>query len=114
LHDRHLAGRPDILLVRQRTAIFCDGDFWHGRQWAKRRQKLVRGSNGNYWVEKIAGNIRRARKVNRVLRQLNWDVIRVWESDIADDPERVADEIMLRVQTKATKGKASPQAVALR
>src|SRR5437870_11638809 len=75
LHDHRLPGKPDIVLSRQRVAIFCDGDFWHGRNWTERRRKLKRGANCEYWVAKIARNIHRSRRVNRMLKKLNWTVV---------------------------------------
>ena len=56
-----LPGKPDIVFVRQRLAVFCDGDFWHGRKWNLRKEKLARGSNAEYWVAKIEANIARDR-----------------------------------------------------
>src|SRR6478672_1465494 len=38
-----LPGRPDIVFPGAKVAVFCDGDFWHGRDWETRRQKLSRG-----------------------------------------------------------------------
>src|SRR6266446_6323651 len=52
-----LPGRPDIVFLRARIAVFCDGDFWHGRDWESRRQKLGRGTNSAYWLAKIQANI---------------------------------------------------------
>jgi G:T-mismatch repair DNA endonuclease (very short patch repair protein) len=66
--------RPDIVFAGQRIAIFCDGDFWHGRQWVKRRRRLERGSNASYWVAKIRRNIERDRQINRTLRRRGWTV----------------------------------------
>jgi DNA mismatch endonuclease, patch repair protein len=97
LHDRRLTGTPDIVLPRERIAIFCDGDFWHGRSWAKRRKKLRDGANSSYWIAKIGGNIRRDRRVNRTLRRFHWSAIRVWESSIRRDPEAVAERIVSRI-----------------
>ena len=31
-----LPGKPDIVFTKQKLAIFCDGDFWHGHNWAVR------------------------------------------------------------------------------
>jgi len=39
--------------------VFCDGDFWHGRDWARRKRKLRTGNNPSYWVRKIERNIER-------------------------------------------------------
>jgi DNA mismatch endonuclease, patch repair protein len=100
LHEPGLAGKPDILLPRQRIAIFCDGDFWHGRRWAERRKKLSKGANADYWIAKISRNMERARQVDRTLRDLNWRVIRVWESDIIKDADAIASEIARFAQSK--------------
>src|SRR5262245_13512255 len=48
-----LPGCPDLILARDRVAVFCDGDFWHGRQWSQRKRKLLAGWNADYWVAKI-------------------------------------------------------------
>jgi DNA mismatch endonuclease Vsr len=45
LHAKDLPGKPDIVFRRQRLVIFVDGDFWHGRDWPQRREKLEKGSN---------------------------------------------------------------------
>jgi DNA mismatch endonuclease (patch repair protein) len=87
-------GRPDIVFVRQQVAIFCDGDFWHGRSWGKRKAHLSRGSNPGYWIAKIERNIYRDGQVDEALRGQGWRVIRFWESDIRKSPDAVAGEIL--------------------
>jgi len=94
LHVRALPGNPDIVLRRHRAVIFVDGDFWHGRRWRLRRERLEHGSNSEYWIAKIEDNIRRDRAVTRRLRQAGWRVIRVWESDIKRDAGAVAARVM--------------------
>lgn len=89
-----LPGRPDIVFSRARLAIFCDGDFWHGRDWPTRREKLARGHNGDYWIAKIERNMDRDLKVDRELREAGWIVLRFWESEIRRDPERVCEPIL--------------------
>lgn len=94
LHANHLPGKPDIIFPRQQLAIFCDGDFWHGRDWAVRRGKLARGSNAPYWVAKIDANIARDRRSRARLRRLGWRIVRLWETDIKRDPELAALAVM--------------------
>jgi DNA mismatch endonuclease (patch repair protein) len=88
-----LPGCPDIVFQRARIAIFCDGDFWHGRDWNARRERLEGGSNGEYWIAKIERNIRRAVEVEELLRGLGWRVIRVWESDILAHCDEIAERL---------------------
>jgi DNA mismatch endonuclease (patch repair protein) len=90
---RSLPGKPDIVVGRLRLAIFCDGDFWHGRNWSKNQLRLSRGSNPVYWTKKIASNIERDKRSNLALKNLGWTVIRVWESDVRHDPSRAAQLI---------------------
>jgi DNA mismatch endonuclease (patch repair protein) len=92
-HDQHLPGNPDIIFPSNKVAVFCDGSFWHGRNWQERKGKLMRGANADYWVTKISRNRQRDRRVNRQLLILGWHVIRVWDLDVCRDPERVARSI---------------------
>lgn len=93
LHGRGIRGVPDIVFARQRLLVFCDGDFWHGRDWAVRRKRLERGSNGPYWIAKIEANMRRDETTTSVLIASGWRVIRVWEGDIMRDASAVAETI---------------------
>jgi DNA mismatch endonuclease (patch repair protein) len=85
-----LHGKPDIVFLRAHIAVFCDGDFWHGRDWTELRAKLERGTNSDYWIAKIASNIERDRRNTTLLEEDGWRVVRIWESDIKKDPKAVA------------------------
>lgn len=74
-------GRPDFL-VGERTAVFCDGDFWHGFRYAEKQKLRTR-----FWRDKIESNMRRDRRVSRRLRRDGYSVIRLWEHDIMKNPE---------------------------
>jgi DNA mismatch endonuclease, patch repair protein len=89
----NLAGRPDLLFPQQRVVVFCDGDFWHGRNLEARLARLASGHNAPYWVAKIQSNVDRDSAVSARLVAEGWHVIRVWETDVLRDPERVADMI---------------------
>lgn len=82
-----LPGKPDVVFPRARVVVFCDGDFWHGKDWAARKRKLRNGHNADYWVAKIETNIRRDRHNEKQLREDGWVVVRVWESEIIRDTE---------------------------
>lgn len=88
-----LPGKPDIVFTRAKVAIFCDGDFWHGRDWDNLRLKLEKGTNPEYWIAKIKSNIDRDLQNNTVLAEAGWLVIRLWETDIRKAPTMYAKEI---------------------
>jgi DNA mismatch endonuclease (patch repair protein) len=94
-----LPGRPDIVFPRARLVVFCDGDFWHGKDWPARRRKLARGTNAPYWVAKIEANRARDRRHTAQLEADGWTVLRVWESAIHEAPERVARVILRALQS---------------
>lgn len=93
LHAANLPGKPDLVFPRQRVVVFCDGDFWHGRDWDKRRAKLQCGANSAYWVAKIQSNVERDCKVGAELESAGWRVVRLWETDIKRDPSEAADRV---------------------
>lgn len=81
-----LPGKPDIVLTRQKIAIFVDGDFWHARDNKENPGGQVK-SNKDYWQKKLARNVERDREVNDELTEAGWLVLRFWESDVKKDLE---------------------------
>lgn len=77
-----LPGKPDIALTKYKIAIFCDGEFFHGRDWEIRKPILAQGNNGTYWISKISRNRERDDEVNKKLLFMGWTVIRFWGNDI--------------------------------
>ena len=85
LHYRRfprLSGSPDFV-VEGRVLVFCDGDFWHGYNYA-RKKRLAK----KFWRDKIETNMARDKRVGRKLRSDGWSVVRLWEHDIQKDPEK--------------------------
>lgn len=89
-----LPGRPDIVFSKAKVAVFCDGDFWHGKSWSARKAKLARGTNAPYWLAKIERNMERDLRNQQKLEDRGWRVLRFWESEIAAAPDDVASEIL--------------------
>jgi DNA mismatch endonuclease (patch repair protein) len=94
INVRDLPGRPDIVFARVRVVVFCDGDFWHGRNWTERRRRLRAGHNPDYWTKKIARNIERDRECTSALVAGGWTVLRFWESDIVRRLDAVAASVV--------------------
>ncbi len=88
-----LVGKPDLVFRSARVAVFCDGDFWHGRDLEARLQKLAAGHNAPYWVAKIQSNVARDRARTATLEAAGWKVLRYWEGDIKKRAEQIALEI---------------------
>ena len=91
-NDKRLPGSPDIAILRYHVAIFVDGEFWHGKDWNKRKSKLKH--NVEYWQEKIEENISRDMRVDNALNALDWRVLRFWEKDILKDCDAIIKEIV--------------------
>ena len=79
-HYNKLPGKPDIVFVGEKIAVFCDSEFWHGKNWEERKHDFK--SNRKFWIKKIERNIERDNEVNSMLREMGWKVIRFWGSDI--------------------------------
>jgi DNA mismatch endonuclease, patch repair protein len=92
-HSPELPGRPDLVFSAHRTVVFCDGDFWHGKNWRLLKQQLARRFNADYWIAKIERNRRRDRSQVTALKNQGWRVLRYWESDIRRSPQAIADQL---------------------
>ena len=100
-----LPGRPDLVVRSARLAVFCDGDFWHGRYLQRRLKKLAVGHNAKYWTSKIKSNVARDRRIRKSLQAAGWTVLRLWESDVREDPARAAEKIVMAIRTSLHQSK---------
>lgn len=89
-NDKRLPGSPDIAILKNHIAIFVDGEFWHGKDWETRKDRLKR--NREYWIEKIEENMERDLRNDRLLAQAGWIPIHFWEKEVMKDlPACVAE-----------------------
>ena len=91
-NDKRLPGSPDIAITKYQIAIFVDGEFWHGKDWESRKERLKR--NRTYWIEKIEENIARDERVDQELRAQGWIPLHFWEKDVLKDVDLCLDEIL--------------------
>ncbi|NPU99897.1 MAG: very short patch repair endonuclease [Brevinematales bacterium] len=92
-----LPGRPDVVFTKARITVFCDGDFWHGHNWAIRGIPSLEDELAGYsefWRNKILGNIKRDKETTEKLIRDGWLVLRFWESDIIADADKCADSVV--------------------
>ena len=90
-----IPGKPDIAITKYKIAVFCDSEFFHGKDWDDLRPRLLKGDNGEFWVKKIGKNREHDEEINKKLAFLGWTVIRFWGTDIKknlDDCVRVVEE----------------------
>lgn len=96
-----LPGKPDIALTKYKIAIFCDSEFFHGKNWEVLKPCLEAGNNPEYWKKKISRNIERDDEVNKELLYLGWTVIRFWGKDIlknCDECIQVIEDIIFDIK----------------
>lgn len=77
---KKIPGSPDIAITSKKMAIFVDGEFWHGYDWIRRKEKLK--SNKEYWIAKIEENMVRDKRNDKLLKEMGWKVIHFWENEI--------------------------------
>ena len=86
-----LPGKPDIVITKYNLAIFCDSEFWHGKDWNITKNKIK--SNTSYWHNKIESNIARDKKITEELEKAGWIVLRFWGEDIIYHLEACIEKI---------------------
>lgn len=92
---KELPGHPDIVITKYKIAIFCDGEFFHGKDWEVLKPRLERGKNSDFWIGKISRNMERDDEINKKLLFMGWTVIRFWGDEIKKSTEeciRVIEE----------------------
>ena len=90
MHADDLPGKPDFYFPEPRVAVFVDGCFWHTCPRCKIRRPR---SNEAYWGPKLERNRRRDRTVSSALRRRGWLVLRIWEHELRETPDRVVARI---------------------
>ena len=84
---KELPGSPDIALTKYKIAVFCDSEFFHGKDWDVLRTKLEKGKNPGYWIKKIQRNMERDQEKDKLLRFEGWTVIHFWGKEILQDTD---------------------------
>ena len=90
-----LPGKPDIVLTKYKIAIFCDSEFFHGKDWEVLKPRLEQSNNSEYWTKKISRNRNRDDEINKKLLFEDWTVIRFWGKEInknVDECVKVIEE----------------------
>lgn len=104
-HPKGILGKPDLVFIKAKVVVFCDGDFWHGKGWEDRgfnswEEQFDGLRNAEFWRNKIARNMERDEQVNHALRDAGWLVMRFLESQIFRDPEQCAQSVLEAVHAR--------------
>ena len=91
-------GKPDIVFIGKKVAVFCDSEFWHGYNWEERKKDFK--SHQEFWIPKIERNMERDAEVTAQLESEGWTVIRFWGNEIKKNTAQCADIIEKAVHSK--------------
>ena len=100
-HPKDVIGRPDIVFKGLKIAIFCDSEFWHGKDWDTAKYRIR--SNTSFWHKKIENNMARDAKVNEALQNAGWCVLRFWGEDIIHDLLNCVAKVEQIIKSKKNK-----------
>lgn len=100
-NSKYVFGHPDVSMKGLKIAIFCDSEFWHGKNFAENEAKLT--TNREYWVKKIKRNIERDQEVNARLRGEGYTVLRFWGEEIEKHLDDCVDKIVAAVEQNKTR-----------
>ena len=84
-------GKPDIVFIGKKVAVFCDSEFWHGYNWEERKKDFK--SHQEFWIPKIERNMERDAEVTAKLESEGWTVLRFWGNEIKKNSAQCADII---------------------
>lgn len=80
LHDKTLAGKPDLVFPKLKTVIFIHGCYWHGHDGC--RYFVIPKTRTDWWLDKIGKNKIRDGENLRKLKKEGWKVITVFECEL--------------------------------
>lgn len=96
LNASNLPGKPDIVLKKYRTAVFIHGCFWHHHKNCHKAS--TPSTNAQFWEHKLASNVRRDKRIRRILRKDGWHVLTVWECQITKDWESLQTKLRRSIE----------------
>ena len=84
LHRKSLPGHPDIIFPRLKKAIFVHGCFWHQHSDVNCKITRLPKSRLEYWRPKLERNKQRDAESTARLAEIGWQLLVVWECELAD------------------------------
>ncbi|NOZ34821.1 MAG: very short patch repair endonuclease [Chlorobi bacterium] len=91
-------GKPDFVFNKYKIAVFCDSEFWHGKNWETKKYEIK--SNRDFWYKKIERNIERDVEVNTKLKKEGWTVLRFWGQEILKNTDNCVKQIETEISKR--------------
>jgi DNA mismatch endonuclease, patch repair protein len=82
LHRSDLPGKPDVVYISRKLAIFVHGCFWHGHDCQRGARSPK--TNATYWEAKIARNRARDQKTLAAYAGMGWRTFVIYECELKD------------------------------
>ena len=100
-NSKYIFGHPDISFKGVKVVVFCDSEFWHGKDFEENEKKIQ--SNRDYWIPKIKRNIERDKEVNEKLTQEGYLIFRYWGGEIQKNLDKCVTEILEGLSSRGYK-----------
>ena len=100
-NSKYIFGHPDISFKGVKVVVFCDSEFWHGKDFEENEKKIQ--SNRDYWIPKIKRNIERDKEVNEKLTQEGFLIFRYWGGEIQKNLDKCVTEILEGLSSRGYK-----------
>ncbi len=100
-NSKYIFGHPDISFKGVKVVVFCDSEFWHGKDFEENEKKIQ--SNRDYWIPKIKRNIERDKEVNEKLTQEGYLIFRYWGGEIQKNLDKCVTEILKGLNSRGYK-----------
>ena len=100
-NSKYIYGHPDISFKGVKVVVFCDSEFWHGKDFEENEKKIL--SNREYWIPKIKRNIERDNEVNGKLTQEGYLIFRFWGGEIEKNLDKCVTKILEGLSSRGYK-----------
>ena len=100
-NSKYIFGHPDISFKGIKVVVFCDSEFWHGKDFEENEKKIL--SNREYWIPKIKRNIKRDNEVNEKLTQEGYLIYRFWGGEIQKNLDKCVTKILEGLSSRGYK-----------
>lgn len=100
--DKRYPGKPDVVLPKYRTVIFVNGCFWHQHPGCK--NATMPKTNTEFWKSKLERNVFNDQKNERLLVEMGWNVVTLWECDLEKNFVATMDKLIEELNGKSSTG----------